>query len=47
MGEPKVYTVKLSELLDDPNNANRGTERGQYMIDASVAEVGAGRGRRG
>lgn len=44
MTEPKIYRIKLSDLIDDPANANRGTERGQYMLDASIAQVGAARG---
>ncbi len=40
----KVYEVNINELKDDPHNANKGTERGQYMIDASVAKTGLHRG---
>lgn len=42
--EIKAYEVKLTDLLPDPDNANRGTERGQYMIDTSVQETGLHRG---
>ena len=34
---------KLTEYTPDPHNANAGTERGQYMLDQSVQEVGATR----
>jgi DNA modification methylase len=43
MAEPKVTRRKLSEYTPDPNNANQGTERGQYMIDYSIGSVGSGR----
>lgn len=38
-----VKRRKISDYLPDPHNANKGTERGQYMIDASVNEVGLAR----
>jgi hypothetical protein len=41
--EPKVKVIKLSELTPDARNANQGTERGAYMLDKSLSEVGAGR----
>jgi hypothetical protein len=34
----------IEDLVDDPDNANKGTERGQYMLDSSISEVGVGRG---
>jgi len=34
---------KLSDLTPDQANANRGTERGRYMVEASLTETGAGR----
>jgi len=40
----KVYEVDLDELKPDPSNANKGSERGQYMIDTSVAKTGLHRG---
>lgn len=40
----KTYEVDLTELRHDPSNANKGSERGQYMIDASVADTGLHRG---
>ena len=30
-------------ITPDPRNANRGTERGRYMVEASLRETGAGR----
>ena len=34
---------KLTDYKPDTNNANKGTERGQYMVDASIQSYGAGR----
>lgn len=31
------------DLIPDPNNANRGTERGRWMIEQSIREGGGGR----
>lgn len=36
-------TIKLSDLQPDERNANRGTERGTYMIRQSLQKLGAGR----
>lgn len=36
-------TIKLSDLQPDERNANRGTERGAYMIRQSLQKLGAGR----
>lgn len=33
----------ISDLVPDRNNANKGTERGRYLVEASLREVGAGR----
>lgn len=33
----------LEDLQPDPQNANRGTDRGRAMVEASLAECGAGR----
>jgi len=33
----------IADLTPDLHNANRGTERGQYMIDHSIGQYGAGR----
>lgn len=35
--------IKIEDLCPDPNNANKGTERGKYMLDKSVSELGLGR----
>ena len=35
--------LKLSDLQQDPNNLNLGTERGRNVIRQSLAELGAGR----
>lgn len=43
MADPIIRKRKLSDYRPDPHNANQGTERGQYMIDRSVEEVGAAR----
>lgn len=40
---PTVRKVKLSELLPDPENANRGTERGAQALEKSLRKLGAGR----
>jgi len=34
---------KISDLKPDSHNANKGTERGKGMIEASLRKVGAGR----
>jgi hypothetical protein len=36
-------TIKLSDLTPDARNANKGTERGRYMIEQSLRKLGAGR----
>ena len=33
----------LEDLMPDPRNANDGTERGQYMLEHSLEQFGAGR----
>ena len=35
--------AKLSDLTPDRSNANRGTERGRYALEASLRKYGAGR----
>jgi hypothetical protein len=35
--------AKLSDLTPDHSNANRGTERGRYALEASLRKYGAGR----
>lgn len=41
--QPKVTRKKISDLQPDPNNANKGTERGQKMLENSLSETGLGR----
>jgi len=38
-----VEAVKLSDIQPDDRNANRGTERGTYMLRRSLEKLGAGR----
>ena len=33
----------IADLTPDPSNANKGSERGRYMVEASLREAGAGR----
>ena len=41
----KVKAIRtLRDLAQDPKNANKGTARGQKMLEASLAQYGAGRG---
>ena len=42
MAKRKTIT-QLSDLTPDTQNANKGTERGRYMVEASLTETGAGR----
>jgi hypothetical protein len=35
--------IKISDLIPDKNNANRGTERGRGMLEKSLSKYGAGR----
>lgn len=41
MTEPK--RMKITDLTPDRHNANKGTERGQYMLDHSIEQYGVGR----
>lgn len=34
---------RIEDLIPDPANANKGTERGAYMVSQSLAQLGAGR----
>lgn len=44
MGKKDVKEIKsLDDLAPDKDNANKGTERGGYMLDHSLEEYGAGR----
>lgn len=36
-------TIKVTDLIQDSKNANRGTERGRYMLQRSLEKLGAGR----
>lgn len=40
----EVEIVDVSELKPDPDNANRGTERGDFMLGESLERHGAARG---
>lgn len=42
MTKRKTITA-LSDLTPDTQNANKGTERGRYLVEASLTETGAGR----
>lgn len=42
--KPPTRVAKLTDLIPDDKNANRGTERGLRMLDDSLREDGAGRG---
>lgn len=35
--------IKLTSLIPDPNNANKGTQRGRGMLERSLTDLGAGR----
>lgn len=39
-----IYTADIEDFVQDDNNANQGTQRGQFMIDASVQTTGLHRG---
>lgn len=39
----KVYGAKLTDLVPDDHNANKGTQRGMKILDDSVRSCGAGR----
>ena len=41
--DSKRETIKLSDLQPDGRNANKGSERGAYMIRRSLEKLGAGR----
>ena len=43
MGKGQVLTKKIGDLVPDDRNANKGTERGQQMIENSLRTFGAGR----
>lgn len=39
----KIKKAKLKDLIQDDRNLNKGTERGQQLIEKSLRELGAGR----
>jgi hypothetical protein len=41
--EPKITRRKITDYVPDDNNANLGSERGQYLLDHSIETVGSGR----
>ena len=43
MSESRTKTAKLSDLVPDDKNANRGTERGSSALEHSLRNFGAGR----
>jgi hypothetical protein len=43
MSDTEIKRIKASELTPDIRNANRGTERGRYALEASLRDLGAGR----
>jgi DNA modification methylase len=43
VAEPKLFSVPLSALLPDSENANSGTERGREVLAHSIEEFGMGR----
>ena len=40
---PKVYRKKISDFTPLKHNPNKGSERGQYMLEKSFEKGGAGR----
>lgn len=45
MPDKKIETkiVKINEFKFDENNANKGTERGRYVLEKSLTDLGTGR----
>lgn len=39
----EIKKAKLKDLIQDDRNLNKGTERGQALIEKSLREFGAGR----
>ena len=39
----EIKEAKLNDLIQDDRNLNKGTERGQQLIEKSLREFGAGR----
>lgn len=44
MSKPTAIVKRLTDLVPDARNANKGTERGLRMLEDSLREDGAGRG---
>ena len=42
----KTEVKKIDDLLPDPNNVNRHTQRGHGLVENSIRRRGVGRGRR-
>lgn len=40
----EIRKGKIADLIPDTHNGNKGTERGRYMLEASVRRNGVGRG---
>lgn len=40
---PKVKIVSIEEFIEDDSNANKGTDRGNHMLEKSVSTLGAAR----
>ena len=43
MGKGKIQEAKLSDLVPDDLNANKGTEYGMHLVENSLQKFGAGR----
>jgi len=41
--KPQIEETTIDQLIPDSANLNRGTERGNYMIERSIRELGWGR----
>ncbi len=44
MAQVKVRKAKITELVQDDRNLNKGTERGKELIQKSIGQFGAVRG---
>lgn len=40
----KVETKSIDDILPDPNNANKHTQRGHQIVENSIRRRGVGRG---
>ena len=43
MSEPKLIKARIADFIPDDKNANQGTDRGEVMLQTSIAKFGAGR----